>query len=84
MIHQLRTANGVVHYDQFCPYINFITVIIVGFEKNFTTVEEGVGSFELCVKLFTSVEFLPMMFEFSLELVTAANTAGRDSPVVGD
>lgn len=51
-------------------------VITVGFEDNFTSVSEGIGSFELCVRIFTAAELLPEMFEFSLELTTAANTAG--------
>ena len=59
----------------FGPIILF-TVIIVGFERNFTSVDESIGSFELCVGIFTEVRFLPAMFEFSLDLFTATNTAG--------
>lgn len=57
-------------------YVVLCIVITVGFERNFTTVSEIIGSFELCVKIFTEGNFLPEMFEFSLALVTATSTAG--------
>ena len=52
--------------------------IIVGFERTFTSVEEGVGSFELCVRIFNDPSLLPTHtdFSFSLDLQTVSDTAG--------
>ena len=54
------------------------TVITVGFEQNFTSVDERDGSFELCVRIFTDVDLLPAHtnFSFSLDLTTLPGTAG--------
>ena len=52
------------------------TEILVGFERIFTLVDEDVGSFELCVEIFTDFSLLPNSFEFSLNLTTKSDTAG--------
>ena len=54
------------------------TAILVGFDKNFTSVEEDVGSFELCVLIFTDAAFFPShtAVNFSLDLITVSGTAG--------
>ena len=54
-------------------------MITVGFERNFTSVDEGVGSFDnLCVRIFTDPDLLPTHtnFSFSLALATVSGTAG--------
>ena len=51
-------------------------VIFVGFVKIFTSIDEDVGSFELCIAIFTNSSFLPANFEFSLNLITISGTAG--------
>ena len=48
----------------------------MGFERRFTSVNESVGSFELCVRIFNNATLLLTDFEFSLDLVSNANTAG--------
>ena len=52
--------------------------IVVGFERTFTSVDEESGFFELCVRIFTDVDLLPvhMTFSFSLDLTTVSGTAG--------
>ena len=52
--------------------------ILVGFDKNFTSVEEDVGSFQLCVLIFTDPAFFPShtIVNFSLDLITVSGTAG--------
>ena len=52
------------------------TEIVVGFERIFTSVDEDVGSFELCVEILTNTSLLPNSFEFSLNLLTNSDTAG--------
>ena len=53
-------------------------VLVVGFESGFTRVNESIGSFELCVRIFTEVALLPtyINFSFSLNLVSMPGTAG--------
>ena len=55
---------------------SFFAAILVGFERNFTTVDEDIGSFRLCVMIFTNISFLPTSFEFFLSLGTMPDTAG--------
>ena len=52
--------------------------IVVGFERIFTSVDEESGFFELCVRIFTDVDLLPVHinFSFSLDLTTVSGTAG--------
>ena len=63
--------------------INFIMLFIldaevtVGFERNFTSVSESVGSFELCVHVFTEVELFNISFGFNLNLSSTPITAGN-------
>ena len=52
------------------------TVILVGFEETFTSVNETAGSFELCVAIFTDTSLLPANFQFSLNLITIPGIAG--------
>ena len=57
--------------------INLLSpVILVGFEQIFTRVDEEIGSFEICIKIFTSTSHLPVDFGFSLNLITMPGTAG--------
>ncbi len=49
----------------------------VGFERNFTSVNESVGLFELCVRVFTEVESFNVSFSFSLNLTSTSVTAGN-------
>ena len=49
--------------------------ILVGFEQILTTVDEDIGSFELCIRIFTNHTLLPE-FNISLDLSTVAGTAG--------
>ena len=53
-------------------------MILVGFERNFTSVDESVGSFELCVRILNDPSSLPTYtdFSFSLDLQTEPGTAG--------
>ena len=53
-------------------------VLVVGFESIFSRVNEEVGSFELCVSIFTQAALLPMHtnFSFSLNLASVPGTAG--------
>ena len=55
---------------------DFFTDILVGFDRNFSSVNESVGSIELCVKIFTDASLLLASFDFSLSLVTIPGTAG--------
>ena len=63
-----------------CDTFNWFlySVIVVGFERNFTSVDERNGSFELCVQIFTDPDLLPAHtnFTFSLALATVSGTAG--------
>ena len=43
----------------------------------FTSVDESIGSFELCVEIFTDPSLLPPTFDFSLDLVTIPGIAGK-------
>ena len=54
-------------------------VVLVGFERIFTSVDEDIGSFELCVRIFTEAAFLPthVDIDFSLDLITVSGTAGK-------
>ena len=56
-------------------------MLIVGFEPNseFTSVNESIGSFELCIRIFTDASLLPMYtnFTFSLDLISVPGTAGK-------
>ena len=54
-------------------------MLVVGFESEFTSVNESVGSFELCVRIFTEAVLLPTYttFSFSLDLVSVPGTAGK-------
>ena len=65
---------------------NFFTDILVGFDGNFTSVNESVGSFELCVEIFTDPSLLPSSFDFNLDLVTIPGTAGiqRVNNIIAD
>ena len=56
--------------------MSFSIVIVVGFERTFSTVEEDVDSFELCVRIFTEISLLPPTFDFLLDLVSITDTAG--------
>ena len=51
--------------------------VTVGFERNFTSVSESVGSFELCVLVFTEVERFNVSFSFNLNLTSTPVTAGN-------
>ena len=56
-----------------------LSVITVGFERINTTVDENIGSFLLCVRIFTGPDLLPAHtnFSFSLNLISIPNSAGR-------
>ena len=53
-------------------------VLVVGFETVSSRVDEEIGSFELCVRIYTEVALLPTYtnFSFSLNLVSMPGTAG--------
>ena len=55
--------------------------LIVGFETDseFTSINESIGSFELCVRIFTDAALLPTHtnFNFSLDLISVPGTAGK-------
>ena len=52
--------------------------ILVGFENILTTVDEDVGSFEICVRIFTEVLLFPTAaVNFSLNLVSLPDKAGN-------
>ena len=51
--------------------------MVIGFERNFTSVDESVGTFELCVLIFTDENLLPDSFSFSLDLFSTSVTAGK-------
>ena len=55
-----------------------IADIRVGFNRNFTSVQEDVGNFELCVEVLTDPAFFPTHtgVDFSLDLITISGTAG--------
>ena len=57
-----------------------LTVILVGFERNFTSVDEDVGSFELCVRILSDPSSFPTHTDlsFSLDLETLSATAGTN------
>ena len=54
-------------------------VILAGFEMDFTSVNESVGSFELCVRIFNDPASLPNHTEinFSLELLSTSGSASK-------
>ena len=56
---------------------DIFTVIFVGFDEIFTSVEESVGSFELCILIFTNNSLLPESFDFSLNLLSLTDTASK-------
>jgi hypothetical protein len=59
-------------------FLSFIyTEATVGFERNFTSVNESVRSFELCVRVFTEVENFNVSFSFNLNLTSTSVTAGK-------
>ena len=60
----------------------FFIVILVGFVRNFTGVDEDIGSFELCVAIFTDISLLPTNFEFFLSLITTPGTAGSSIKIL--
>ena len=55
--------------------------IFVGFERNYTAVNEGIGSFQLCVRIFTEASLLPIHINFSffLSLESLPGSAGTDA-----
>lgn len=59
-------------------YFIINSVIVIGFERIFTAVDEGNGSFELCVRILTESGSLPshVDFSFSLDLQSVSGTAG--------
>ena len=63
-------------------------VITVGFEQTFTSIDEDIGSFEICVRIFTDSVFFPIHIStnFSLNLNTIPGTAGmsHDHHVIFD
>ena len=65
-----------MHTTRFVIIIFLIIDILVGFERNFTSINESVGSFKLCVEVFTDPLLLPASFDFSLNLITIPGTAG--------
>ena len=65
-----------MHITRIVTMILLITDILVGFERNFTSINESLGSFELCVEIFTDPLLLPASFDFSLNLITIPGTAG--------
>ena len=50
--------------------------ITVGFERNFTSVSEGVGSFELCASISTPGITISENVYFSLNLFSVQDSAG--------
>ena len=60
------------------PWMYSPSVISVGFEEIFTSIDEGSGSFELCVAILTDRALLPThtVFSFSLDLLSLPGTAG--------
>ena len=52
-----------------------LSAILVGFERILTIVDEDIGSFELCIQIFTS-DTLLRDFNISLDLSTVSGTAG--------
>ena len=59
--------------------ISNLVVILVGFEEIFTSVDEGIGAFDLCVRIFNDPSFLPLNIEifFSLDLATVSGSASK-------
>ena len=55
-----------------------LAVLAVGFETIFSSVDEEIGSFELCLRIFTEAALLPTYtnFSFSLDLTSVPGTAG--------
>lgn len=62
-------------------YFSPFVVLVVGFERVFSQIDEEIGSFELCIRIFTEVGLLPTYtnFNFSLNLVSVSGTAGKTS-----
>ena len=60
----------------------FHAVIVVGFERIFTSVVEDDGSFELCVSILTDSALLPThtVVNFTLDLLSVPGTAGMTIP----
>ena len=55
----------------------YVLVAVVGFEREFVSVNEDAGSFQWCVHIFTSASLLPANTEFSLNLFSVAGSAGN-------
>ena len=54
-----------------------VLVADVGFEREYISVNEDTGSFQWCVRVFTNASLLPINTEFSLDLFSVADSAGR-------
>ena len=54
-----------------------VEMAVVGFERNFTLVPEDVGLFELCVSIRTPVVTIADNVQFSLNLFSVQDTAGK-------
>ena len=80
IVQLLHANNSVIVYSisLHCSYLSYLLVITVGFERNFTAVDEDIGLFELCVRIFNDPSLLPMhtSFSFSLDLQSQPGTAG--------
>ena len=51
--------------------------VTVGFERNFTSINESIGLFELCIRIFTEATLLNITFDFTLDLKSVPVTAGN-------
>ena len=58
-------------------FYDIVLVALVGFERKFTSIDENVGSFQLCVAIVTDASLLPRNTEFSLDLLSIADSAGN-------
>ena len=56
-----------------------VLVAVVGFEREFVSVNEDADSFQWCVRIFTSASLLPANTVFSLNLFSVAGSAGMYS-----
>ena len=54
-----------------------VLVADVGFERELVAINEDTGSFQWCVRVFTNASFLPINADFSLGLLSVADSAGR-------
>ena len=50
---------------------------VIGFERTFITVSEGVGVVELCAVVISPEAACPIDFPFEIDLSTDDNTAGK-------